>query len=105
MSGKGTEDGDKQRSTGLCGWDAEGEQLVETWHVSDGLYAVIRYPIKSMTKDAWPGDFTVTFADGKTYDGTCTLNIEDQGFTWVARWEQDGKQMVRKGVASRMKSK
>lgn len=103
MSGTDTEAGSQLYSAGLSGWDAKGKQLVETWHDSNGLHAAVRYPLSGMKADAWQGNFSVTYPDGRSYDGLCTLDIEDNGWTWTARWKEDGKEMVRKGVSRRMK--
>ena len=103
MKTVGTENGAQLHSSGISGWDAKGKQIVESWHSSDGLFATIRYPIQGMTKDMWSGDFTVTFGDGSRYDGECSLHVQKKGWTWVARWVEDGKQMERKSVTRRVK--
>jgi hypothetical protein len=38
MKGSGTENGERIQYSGVCGWDANRKQLVETWHASDGLF-------------------------------------------------------------------
>lgn len=103
MSGSGMEAGVERHFAGMSGWDGKGQQLVETWHASDGMYVVIRYPLAGMKEDTWKGNFTVTYGDGRSYDGDCVLDIEDNGWIWTAQWKEDGKEMVRKGVTRRVK--
>ena len=88
MTGTDTEGGEERYSVGLSGWDAKGQQLVETWHVSNGLHAIVRYPLSGIKPGSWQGNFTVTFGDGRGYDGTCVLVIEDKGWTWTAHWKE-----------------
>jgi len=105
MTSSGEEGGAKTATTGLSGWDAKGKQLVEHWYTSQGLYAAIRYPLAGMKKDVWEGSLTVIFGDGKAFDGECELKKTEDGFVWTARWEQDGKESIRKSVARRVKRK
>jgi hypothetical protein len=105
MTSSGEESGAQVSSSGLSGWDAKGKQLVEHWYGSQGLYAAVRYPLRDMKDDLWKGTFTVIFGDGQAFDGDCELKKTEEGFVWTARWEQDGKENVRKSIARRVKRK
>ena len=104
MTSSGVESGNARVGYGVCGWDAHDDQLVEQWFVSDGLSVIVRYPLAKMTDDVFSGSFTVTFPDGTVCDGTCELKKNNAGFTWIARWEQDGKEIVRTSEARRVSS-
>jgi hypothetical protein len=105
MTSSGEERGAKVVASGLCGWDAKAKQLVEHWYGAQGLYAEIRYPLAGMKKDVWEGTFSVVFGEGKAFDGECELEKTEDGFVWTARWEQEGKELVRKSVARRVRRK
>lgn len=98
MTTSASENDIEVHTSGISGWDAQGQQLVEHWFGSNGLYAAVRYPLRGMKKDSWSGNFSVTFGDGKSYDGDCELQVKPDGWVWTARWKQDGKEMVRKSV-------
>ena len=102
MTGSGEEDGQAIADSGISGWDAHGNQLVERWYTTAGLTATVRYPLEKMSQDTLPGNFTVTNPDGTTFEGTCVLKKTEAGFTWTARWQENGEDMVRKGVARRV---
>ena len=103
METAGTEDGRQRHGSGITGWDAEEEQLVEHWYTSDGLSATVRYPLDGMKDDAWAGNFSVTYGDGREFAGDCVLKKTASGFEWTAKWVEDGEAMVRKGIAHRVK--
>lgn len=103
MTSNGTEGGASRTGSGISGWDAKNKQIVEKWHSSDGLSVEVRYPFSGMKPGEWKGDFTVTFGDGKAYDGTCTIDFDADSWVWIAKWKQDGKDMVRKSVTRRLK--
>jgi hypothetical protein len=105
MTGSGRENGAIISSSGISGWDANGNQIVEHWYDSDGLYAAIRYPLDGMKGNLWKGNFSVTYGDGRQFNGMCKLEKTERGFVWTAEWNEDGKEMVRKSIARRIKMK
>ena len=105
MTSSGEENGAPVAGSGMSGWDAKGKQLVEHWYGSQGLYAAVRYPLSGMKNGLWKGTFTVVFGDGKAFDGECELKKTENGFVWTARWEQEGKEFVRKSIARRVRRK
>lgn len=102
MSGEGSEAGRTIEYAGISGWDPKGEQLVEHWHATDGLYVTIRYPLSEMKAQLWSGTLTVILGDGTQSDGTCTLEKTKDGFVFTARTTQEGKETVRKSIARRI---
>ena len=76
---------------------------MEYWYTSDGLSAAIHYPLAGMKDNEWAGDFSVTFKDGRQFDGDCVLQKTATGFEWTAKWIQNGEEMIRKSIAKRVK--
>ena len=102
MTTTGKEGGENRTGSGISGWDAKRRLIIEHWHTSDGLSAEVRYPLSGMQPGKWKGDLTVTFGDGEAFDGTCTLDINADGWVSIAKWKQDGKESVRKSVTRRL---
>lgn len=90
------------RGSAIAGWDAKENQVVEYWYLDSGLSGAIRYPLSGIQEKTWTGNLTVTPPNGQQIDGTCVLEKTDTGFEWTATWQQDGKQMERKGITRRL---
>jgi hypothetical protein len=77
--------GKRLNATGIMGWDAANNQLVETWYNSLGERIELRYV--SISNSSWEGASVVETADGKN---TGTIRLEKKGenaFTFTATAE------------------
>ncbi|TWU28783.1 hypothetical protein [Novipirellula artificiosorum] len=92
-------DGKSVFGNGTCGWDSNGNALVERWFDTTGLCSNIRYPLDKITDEQWEGTFIATFGDGIEREGTCVLKFTETGREWTAIWQQDDQEMVYKNVA------
>ncbi|MGI6414809.1 MAG: hypothetical protein ACOX1P_04005 [Thermoguttaceae bacterium] len=98
----GVENGITRHGFGIVGWDPRAKQLVEHWHVSDGVYVSYRHRIDK-EKNAWVG--TVRYADteGKTTEGTSVLQKKSNDeWEWKATWVEGGKERTRGCVSRRV---
>jgi hypothetical protein len=97
------DDPDKENeiASGISGWDAKENQLVENWYGTSGLSVEIRYPLAQMNDANWKGNLTVTYGDGEQHDGQCTIKFTDNGWVFIATWQEDDEKMIRKGVTQR----
>ena len=97
------ENGVARAATAIVGWDPDKKQLVERWHVSDGLFLSYRYQIDTVIH-AWVG--TVTYADtkGKHFEGKSVVQKKNNDeWTWKGTWTEDGKERSREAVNRRVK--
>ncbi len=100
----GEEDGEKVVATGISGWDAKAQQMVEHWHSAAGEQVVVRYPLARMTAKEWAGTNSFTHSNGVVTSGRCKLTkVSDDEWIYVLETVQDGKKSVRKSVTKRVK--
>ena len=101
----GTHDGAAIQCSGICGWDASVKGVVDHWFGTDGSSLMNCYPLDKMQEKVWEGTFRYTTADGKMSEGNCQFTpMPDEG-VWIAHSTQDGKELVFKSVARRVKEK
>jgi hypothetical protein len=99
----GVENGVTRHGSGTAGWDPKAKQLVERWHVSDGVYVSYRYHIDK-EKNAWVGTFRYADTEGKTTEGKSVVEKKSNDeWAWKASWVEDGKERTRSCVSRRMK--
>jgi hypothetical protein len=101
----GTHDGVASRSSGICGWDAKTDALVEHWYGSQGQSLMNCYPLGKMKENVWDGTFSFTTGDGKRTEGKGQFTTTPDEGVWVGWSTQDGKEVVFKSVAHRVKAK
>lgn len=97
------EHGEARGAAAVVGWDPDKKQLVERWHVSDGLFLSYQYRIdKEM--NCWIGTFSYADTKGQKYEGQSLVTKKGQDeWVWEASWSEDGKQRTRGTVNRRVK--
>ncbi|MGI6414813.1 MAG: hypothetical protein ACOX1P_04025 [Thermoguttaceae bacterium] len=101
----GTTDGVPWRASGIAGWDAKADAIIEYWHGSFGQSLVVCYPLDKMTPTVWEGTSRFTAADGTSSEGPCRLTKTPVGYEYVAPSKHDGKETIYRSVARRLKGK
>ena len=89
-SGKQT--GADVHASGICGWNPATKEIVETWHLSDGNWNEVRYPLAGMQDGIWKGTTSWTESDGRKLAGTCQLQQNKEDFVWTCEWTDKGQQ-------------
>jgi hypothetical protein len=98
----GVENGVARAGTCIAGWDPATNQLVERWHVSDGLYLSYHYTIDK-AKNAWVGTVTYADAEGKKFEGKSIVQKKGRDeWTWEGSWVEDGKKRTRSAINRRV---
>lgn len=72
-------------AVGVAGWDAGKNALIEYWYGSQGLSAIVRYPLANMNGDTWDAACCFARADRKSEDRSCQLKKTPEGFEYVMR--------------------
>ena len=102
VTGMHFEQGVKKLAGGIIGWDAEKEQLVEHWYVSDGSYATFCYYL-GKEKDAWIGTFRWVNADGSVVKGPSRVDRKSHNeWEWNATFKDNGEQRRWRAVSHRL---
>jgi hypothetical protein len=96
------EDGSKRSGTGLFGWNAKTQQVVDHWFFAEGAYFTARYPLEKMGEKSWAGTFSFVEASGREVSGRCRLNRSTNGFEWTAWGDRNGEATVRKAVSHKI---
>ncbi len=105
VEGEGDLNRGRIRAAGVTGWDTKANAVIEYWHASGGESLMVCYPLDKMKDNAWDGTHRLTSGDGKVTEGECRLTKTPDGFEYVARWMEEGKEVVRKSVARRVSPK
>jgi len=99
----GIENGVNRHGTAIVGWDPNTKQLVERWHVSDGMCLSYHYNIDK-EKNAWVGTVKCSESDGKYTEGKSIVQKKSNDeWTWKGTWTEDGKERTRAAVSRRVK--
>ena len=102
IAGVFEEDGVKIQASGIVGWNAEKQQLVEHWYTSDGGYATFLYSLDK-EKDAWVGTFKWVYADGKIHAGPSRVDKKGKDlWEWKASCMDDGKKLTWRSINKRV---
>ena len=97
------ENGIKRHGSCIVGWNPERKQLVEHWHVSDGICVSYRYHIDK-EKNSWVGTLRYADTEGKTFEGKSVVEKKSKDeWVWKATWVEDGKERTRSSVNRRVK--
>jgi len=96
------EDGVKIKTSGIVGWNAEKQQLVEHWYTSNGGYATFCYSLDK-EENAWVGTFKWVYADGKIHAGTSRVDRKgDNLWEWNAWCMDNGKKLTWQSINKRV---
>ena len=71
--------------SGVFGWEADTNAIVEHISCSDGLSAVVYYPLDEFNDGLYPGTVSGAFGGKLRNEGPCSLQWEEGGFTWKGR--------------------
>ncbi len=97
------ENGIKRYGSCIVGWNPEMKQLVEHWHVSDGICVSYRYHLDK-DKNSWVGTLRYADMEGKTFEGKSVVEKKSNDeWVWKATWVEDGKERTRSCVNRRVK--
>jgi hypothetical protein len=100
----GVENGVTRHGVCTAGWDPRNKQLVEHWHVSDGVYVSYRYHIDKV-KNAWVGTFRYADTEGKTIEGKSVVEKKSRDeWAWKGTWVENGKERTRSCISRRVKA-
>jgi hypothetical protein len=98
------EDGREVHGTGVIGWDAERQQLVEEWYTSDGSKATFCYTLDEQ-KQAGIGTFKWVYGDGRKYEGESVIQVKSNDeWEWKASFIEDGKTHSWRTINRRVKA-
>ncbi|NLY02083.1 MAG: hypothetical protein GXY83_38865 [Rhodopirellula sp.] len=105
VEGAVNQNGVEFRAAGVTGWDAKANAVIEYWHASGGESLMVCYPLETMKDNAWDGTHRLTLGDGKVTEGDCRLTKTPDGFEYVARWMEEGKEVVHRSVTRKVSAK